>query len=468
MNEIKADICVIGAGSAGLTVAAASASLEQTVVLIEAGKMGGDCLNTGCVPSKSLIAAARHAAAARDGARFGVYAEPRIDFPAVQTRVVDVVASIAPHDSVERFESLGVTVLRERAHFEADGTVVAGPASVRARRTVIATGSRPFIPPIEGLADCAPLTNESVFDLTRLPARLAIIGGGAVGVELGQAFAALGAGVTIIEEGHLLSKEDPEAVAIVRRALQEGGVEIMEETRLLRCSARDGTRTLTLSDGRTIEADEILVATGRRPNIEGLALDAVGVAHDAHGITVDHAMRTTNRRIYAIGDVTGGLQFTHVAGHQASLVVRSIVFRLPVRYAPDTMPRVTYTMPEIAQVGLTAAEAAARDPSATTQTAALCETDRGRTDGATDGFVKLVISGRGRLLGATIVAPTAGDIASTYALALAAKVKLSTLASYVPPYPTLAEAGKRAAVGHFAAKLDALWIRRLLRWLKRL
>jgi len=467
-KPLRPDICVIGGGSAGLTVAAAAASFGQDVILVERGPMGGDCLNYGCVPSKSLIAAARHAHAARSGERFGVAAEPQVDFQAVHDHVHGVIAAIAPHDSVERFEGLGVRVIKADARFTDDRTVAAGGETIRARRFVVATGSRPATPPIEGLADCDPLTNESVFDLTRLPQRLAIIGGGPIGCELAQAFARLGSTVTVVEAADILAREDREAAAVVARALKADGVNLVEGVTVDRCHEAGGAVTLSLADGGTVDAERVLVAAGRVPSVEGLGLEVAGIAHGPGGVEVDRRLRTTNRRVFAVGDVTGGLQFTHVAGHQASLAVRGLVFRLPVTYNPDLMPRATYTDPELAQVGLTEAEAKRRDPRAKAVCAAMSGNDRARTERRTDGFAKLVIDGRGRLTGATIVAPHAGELIATYALALAGKVPLSTIASFVPAYPTLAEAGKRAAVDHFAARLDTPLVRRVLKVLKRL
>ncbi|WP_420391291.1 dihydrolipoyl dehydrogenase family protein [Acuticoccus sp.] len=464
---MRADICVIGAGSAGLTVAAAAATFGHEVVLIERGRMGGDCLNYGCVPSKSLIAAARHAHMARDGARFGVHATPQVDFHAVHAHVHAVIAGIAPHDSVERFEGLGVRVIQADARFTGPDKVEAGGETIRARRFVVATGSSPVVPAIDGLATCEPLTNETVFDLTERPERLAIVGGGPIGAELSQAFARLGSAVTVIERGTLLAREDADAAAVVRASLERDGVTLIEGGELARCRREGNARVLTLADGRTVGADAILVAAGRRANTRGLGLEAAGVATNDGAIVVDKGMRTTNRRIFAIGDVTGGLQFTHVAGHQASLAVRAIVFRLPVAYDPMLMPRTTYTQPELAQVGPTEAEARARDPRARAVVAPLSGNDRARTEGETEGFVKLVLDGRGRLAGATVVAPTAGDMIATYALALSAKVRLATLASFVPAYPTLSEAGKRAATLHLGEKLNRPWVRRVLGLLKR-
>ncbi|GAB5378205.1 MAG: FAD-dependent oxidoreductase [Acuticoccus sp.] len=464
---LEPDICVIGGGSAGLTVAAAAASFGQGVVLVERGRMGGDCLNYGCVPSKSLIAAARHAH--QGGAPFGVTGQADVDFKAVHDHVHGVITAIAPHDSVERFEGLGVTVLEAEARFVDETTIVAGQTRVRPRRFVIATGSRPVLPPIPGLADAAPLTNESVFDLTRLPQRLVVIGAGPIGAELGQAFARLGSTVTLVSAEPLLAREDPDAAAVVRRHLAADGVTLIEGAAIESVQRADGTVTLALKDGGTVTGDNLLVAAGRAPNTENLDLAAAGIATEHGAITVDDRLRTTNRRAYAIGDVNGGLQFTHVAGHQASLVVRAIVFRLPARYDADLMPHAIYTAPEIAAVGLGEADARARyGHRASVSTAPLAGNDRARTDAETDGFVKLVLGPGGKLVGATIVAPHAGEMIATYALALAGKVSLKTVASFTPAYPTYSEAGKRAAVSHFAKKLDSPWLRRILALLKRL
>lgn len=468
MSDLTPDICVIGAGSAGLTVAAAAANFGHDVVLIERHKMGGDCLNYGCVPSKSLIAAAKHAAFARDGARFGITAAPSIDFQAVHDHVHSVIAAIAPHDSRERFEGMGVTVIDGHARFLDGSTVEVNGTRIVAKRFVIATGSRPVVPPIPGLADVDPLTNESVFDLTNLPPRLAVIGGGPIGCELGQAFARLGSDVTIATDATVLPREDPDAAAIVRRHILADGVTLCENAAVSRADLVDGQTQLTLADGNTVSADRVLVAVGRAPNVDDMGLEAAGVAYGRGGISVDKGLRTANRRIFAIGDVTGGLQFTHVAGYQASLAVRAIVFRMPISYDPDLMPRATFTSPEVAQVGLTLAEAKARFGDAEAYTAPLSGNDRAQAEGETDGFLRLVTRGGGKLVGATVVAPNAGELIATYALALAGKVPLKTIASFTPAYPTLAEAGKRAAVTHFGERLGKPWVRSVLNMLKRL
>ncbi|MEM0907352.1 MAG: FAD-dependent oxidoreductase [Pseudomonadota bacterium] len=468
MTELRPDICVIGGGSAGLTVAAAASSFGHNVVLIERGKMGGDCLNYGCVPSKALIAAAKYAHAAREGAKFGINADPAVAFGKVHEHVHSVIDAIAPHDSVERFEGLGVTVLKAHAMFVDGETVDVEGTRVRAKRFVVATGSSPMLPPIPGLADCRPLTNESVFDLTDLPRRLAVIGGGPIGAELSQAFARLGSSVRVATDQTLLPADDPDAVEVVRKSLQADGVQIHERAAVTGASSHSNGLTLTLEGGGQLEADRVLVAAGRAPNVENLGLEKAGIAFDQRGIKVGADLRTSNRRIYAIGDVVGGLQFTHVAGHHASLAVRAIVFRMPVKYNADLMPRVTYTSPELAQVGLNAAAAQARFGTAHVSMAPFARNDRAEAEGKTSGFVKLIMTPKGRLAGATIVAPQAGELIATYALALAAKVPVKTIASFTPAYPTFAETGKRAAINHFAAQLGAPWVKRVLGLLKRL
>lgn len=470
---LEPDICVIGAGSAGLTVAAAAAQFGAPVVLVEKGTMGGDCLNTGCVPSKSLIAAAAIRHAGSRGPAFGIEAtEPAVDFAGVHRHVHEVIAAIAPHDSVERFEGLGVTVLREAARFVDERTVVAGNATIRARRFVIATGSTAAVPPIDGLDGVAFLTNETVFDLTERPDHLLIIGGGPIGVELAQAFRRLGAAVTVVEKGTILPHDDPDLVAVVRAALVAEGVTLHEKASIERAFTHDGNPALDVTVGGEhlhIAGSHLLVATGRKPTIDGLGLDAAGVDHGPKGIVVDKGLRTSNRRIYAIGDCTGGLQFTHVAGYHGSLAVRSIVFRLPVKEDRSRIPRVTYCDPELAQIGLTEAEARERHGDAVRiLRAPYSGNDRARAERRTEGFVKIVAGRRGRILGVSIVGANAGDLIGTWALAVAGKVKLGTVASYVPPYPTLGELNKTAAVGYFSESLTKPWLRRILGWLRRL
>jgi len=362
MPEIlETDICVIGAGSGGLSVAAAAAGFGVPVVLIEKGRMGGDCLNYGCVPSKALIAAARRAADFATSAEFGVSAgKPTIDFPRVRDHVRRVIAAIAPNDSKERFGGLGVRVIAGAARFKDAATVAVDNLEVKARRFVVATGSSPAIPPIPGLADTPHLTNETIFDLDACPAHLVVIGAGPVGLELAQAFRRLGADVTVVEAATPLAKDDPECAEVVLDQLKRDGVVIRLGVVVTRVGRADGKVRVVIARGdgdETIDGTHLLVAAGRSPNTADLGLDAAGIKYERRGIVVDKRLRTTNRRVYAIGDVTGGLPLTHVANYHAGLVVRHALFRLPVRVDHDAIPWVTFTEPELAQVGLTEAEA---------------------------------------------------------------------------------------------------------------
>jgi pyruvate/2-oxoglutarate dehydrogenase complex dihydrolipoamide dehydrogenase (E3) component len=472
-ERIDTDLAIIGAGSAGLSVAAGAAQLGVGVVLIERGLMGGDCLNHGCVPSKSLLAAAHRADIVRHAGRFGVNGhEPAVDMGVVRGHVRGVIAGIAPHDSVERFEGLGVRVLRAAARFVAPDRLRAGAHEVRAKRFVVAAGSRPAIPPIPGLDGIPYLTNETVFELGERPEHLAVIGGGPIGCELAQAFRRLGARVTLLELATILPKDDPDAVAVVRARLVADGIELVEGARITAVERQGNRIALLLANGgpqpSRIDASHLLLATGRRPNVEELGLDTAGIAHGPQGITVDRGLRTTNRRVYAIGDVIGGLQFTHMAGHHASLVVRNALFRLPAKLDTSAAPWVTFTEPELAQVGLDAATAKARGIPHEVIRWDFAENDRARTEHAEGGFIKLVVGRGGRPLGATIVGPQAGELVGLWVLAIRERIKLARIAQMVAPYPTLGEVSKRAASAYFAPRLFSARTRRLVRWLMKL
>lgn len=471
MSEpIQADICVIGAGSAGLSVAAGAAQLKRRTVLIEAHRMGGDCLNTGCVPSKSLIAAAHMAQARRASAPFGIRAaEPDVDFAAVHRHVQEVIASIAPHDSVERFEGLGVTVIRGRARFRSrDEVEVDTGARIRARRIVVATGSRAALPPVPGLDSVPFLTNETVFELTSLPERLIVLGGGPIGCELAQAFARLGSAVTLLDIGPILPKDDPELTLIVRARLLTEGVAVRDRVRVLRVEPGP---TVVIEEGageEPITGTHLLVATGRQPNVEGLELERASIAYDRRGIKVDKGLRTTNRRVYAIGDVAGGLQFTHVAGWHGALVIRNALFRLPVDATPRAVPWVTFTDPELAAVGLSEAEAQRQAVAHDVVRWSYAENDRARAERATEGLIKLTVGKRGRVLGAAIVGAQAGELIFPWVLAVQQGMRLAAIAAAVAPYPTLSEVSKRAAGAWFTPKLFSDRTRKLVNLLARL
>ena len=468
---IEADVCVIGAGSGGLTVAAGAAQMGARTVLIEKGKMGGDCLNYGCVPSKALLAAAHAAEAVRGAARFGIDAgAPVIDAARVYAHVRGAIAAIAPNDSAERFEGLGVTVLRAAARFTGPGEVEAGDARVRARRFVIATGSSPFVPPVPGLGDIPFFTNETIFEAGALPGHLVILGGGPIGVEMAQAHRQLGARVTLLQRETILPRDDPELVAVVRDRLLADGIDLREGAQATAVEkAEGGIRVCLAGDGAAVEGTHLLVAAGRRPTVDGLNLEAAGVAYSARGIDVDARLRTTNRRIFAVGDVTGGHQFTHMAGHHAGIVIRNALFRLPARVDTRAVPWVTYTRPELAQVGLT--EAAARAAGMGGDLRILrwpyAENDRAQAEGTTDGLIKVVATKKGRILGAGIVGPHAGETIHTWVLAISRKLKVGAIAAMIAPYPTLGEVGKRAAGSFYTPTLFSARTRRLVRFLSR-
>lgn len=447
--RIDCDVCVIGAGSAGLSAAAGAAQLGAWVVLIERGEMGGDCLNTGCVPSKSLIAAAHAAHTYRTACEFGVGEglEPIVDFPIVHQHVRGVIAAIAPHDSLERFESLGVTVLKESAAFVSPTEVVAGPYHIRARRFALATGSRAVVPPVPGLRELEPLTNESIFELNDRPDHLLIVGGGPIGLEMAQAFRRLGSDVTLVCVGTILPRDEPEAAAVVRVRLRKEGITLYEHAELVdprRIEAGITASVETAMTSHAVVATHILVAAGRRPNIENLGLEAAGIKTGPKGVEVDGRLRTTNRRVFALGDVAGGPQFTHIAGYHGGIFVRNALFGLPAKVDYSALPWVTYLDPEVAHVGLTEAQARSNQRNVTIISESFEAIDRAQAEKRTEGLIKLVLEGS-RVLGATIVAPHAGEMISLWGLVISGKIPLSAVASMMAPYPTLAEISKRAA-----------------------
>ena len=467
MSAAHFDIAVIGAGSGGLTVAAAAAQFGQRVVLFEKGEMGGDCLNTGCVPSKALLAAGKQAQALRSGAALGIAAvEPQVDYAAVRAHVQRAIATLAHHDSQQRFEALGVSVIRAAARFVDARTLEAAGQSFTARRIVIATGSRPAIPPIPGLAEAPYLTNETLFGNETLPAHLIIIGGGPIGLEMAQAHRRLGSRVTVIEAATPLAQDDPELTAVVLGQLAAEGIEILSATAVARVFRHDGGIGVE-AGGRSITGSHLLVATGRRPNVEALDLPAAGIAFTPRGITVDAGLKTSNRRVYAIGDVAGG-RFTHEAGYQAGIVIRNALFGLPAR-ATAVIPHVTYTDPELAQAGLNEAQARlAHGEAIRVLRSPFSGNDRAVAEGQTEGLVKIVTTRRGRILGAGIAGEAAGDLIQPWVLALERGLKVSAMAGAVLPYPTRGEASRRAAIGYFAGFASNPLVRRVIGLMSRL
>jgi pyruvate/2-oxoglutarate dehydrogenase complex dihydrolipoamide dehydrogenase (E3) component len=469
-DVLKPDLCVIGAGSGGLSVAAGAVQMGSSVVLIDKGPMGGDCLNFGCVPSKALLAAGHAAHAHAKAGPFGVsQSKPVVDFQAVHNHVHDVIAGIAPHDSVERFEGLGVTVIQGAARFTSPKEVTANGVTIRARRFVVATGSSAFVPPIKGLSDAPYLTNETVFDLTQAPGHLIVIGGGPIGCELAQAHRQLGCRVTVVEAAKILPKDDPDLADVVRQSLADQDVAVIEGAMVTGTAAAEGGVAVTFErDGETetINGSHLLIAVGRKATVEDLGLDAAKITYSPRGIEVDAGLRTSNRKVYAIGDCTGGVQFTHVAGYHAGIVIRSALFRLPAKADHSAVPRVTYTDPELAQVGLTEQEA--RDKhgdSIRVLTWPFAENDRARAERQTAGLVKAVVAKNGRILGCGMAGPQAGELIQTWVLAMSQNLKIGALASMIAPYPTLGEVSKRAAGSFYAPSLFSArtkWVVRLL------
>lgn len=470
-DMLRPDICVIGAGSGGLSVAAAAAAFGVPVVLVEKHKMGGDCLNYGCVPSKALIAAARRAHLVRTAETFGVGAKAQIDFRKVHDHVHGAIAAIAPNDSVERFTGLGVRVIKGAARFRDRDTVIVGDTEIRARRFVVATGSIPSAPPIPGLESAGYLTNETVFDLTECPQHLLVIGAGPIGLELAQAFRRLGSDVTVLEAATPLAREDPECAAIVLDQLAREGIVLRAGVKIARVEkASDRVRVVLQRDDEEdlVEGSHLLVAAGRRANVDGLGLEEAGIEYDRKGIKVDRRLRTRNRRVYAIGDAAGGLQFTHAANYHAGIVLRNILFRLPAAANDDLVPRVTFTDPELAQAGLTEAQARERHGSISVLRWPLHENDRAQAEGDTRGHIKAITARRGRILGATIVGAEAGELIATWALAISQGMNIRAMTGVVIAYPTRAEIGKRAAMTFFARSLTSPAVRRIIGWLRRL
>ena len=463
------NLVVVGGGTAGLVSAAGGAGLGARVALIERHLMGGDCLNIGCVPSKGIISAARIAALARDGAAFGVRTGAvDVDFPAVMARMRQLRAAIAPTDGAPRFQKLGVDVYLGEAHFTSPTTVEVDGRTLEFARAVIATGARPAAPPIPGLGDVDYLTNETLFWLTELPRRLAVVGGGPIGCEMAQAFRRLGAEVTVLNaDAHVLPREDADAAAIVERRLAAEGVRLANGVVVTRAEQRAAEVVLDYTQNGTpgrVTVDRVLVAAGRAPNVEGLGLEAAGVTYDAHGVKVDDYLRTTNPRIYAAGDVCSRYQFTHTADALARIVLTNALFLGRKKASALIVPWCTYTSPEVAHVGLYARDAAARGIATDTITVPLHDVDRARLDGEDEGFFRVLLAkDTDRILGATLVAAHAGDMISEVTAAMAGKIGLGALANVIHPYPTQAEAIKKAADAWNRTRLTPL-VKRIFAW----
>jgi len=467
---LKVDICVIGGGSGGLSVAAGASQMGATVALVEKAAMGGDCLNTGCVPSKSMLAAGHVAQSSREAAQFGVgLPAPEVDWQAVHDHIHGVIAAIAPNDSQQRFESLGVTVIRAAGAFEDEHTLRAGDQRIRAKYFVLATGSSAFVPPIEGLDQVNYFTNENIFENTEPVKHLIVIGGGPIGMELAQAHRRLGAEVTVMEMARLLVKDDPELTKIVIARLQNEGLHLVQGGRNLKLEkTADGliaARCESDLGKQCAIGSHLLIATGRRANVNGLNLEAAGVKYSPRGVAVDARLRSSNKRIFAIGDVAGPYQFTHMAAYQAGIVIRNMLFKLPAKVDYHAVPWVTYTDPELAHVGMSEADATAANKDIRVLRWQFDENDRAQAEKRVEGMIKVITTPKGLILGTSIVGIHAGELIQPWILAISQNMKIGAMASMIAPYPTLAEANKRIAGSFYTEKLFSAATKRVVRFL---
>lgn len=483
MTEITCDICIIGGGSGGLSVAAGAAQMGADTVLFERAEMGGDCLNTGCVPSKALLSAGKAAYYAKGKPVMGIKAntDDMVDFAAVNAHVHDVIASIAPHDSVERFEGIGVKVIQANASFisknkvsgiDKDGTEV----TVKARYFVVATGSHAWVPPITGVEEVDYLTNETIFQLQERPEHLIIIGGGPIGVEMAQAHRRLGSRVSVVDLGPIMFRDDPEIVARLKRQLEAEEINFYEhvqinQVRAAKNPAAESTSTIEveLDSGEVLAGSHLLVAVGRRPNLEGLKLENAGVEVNPKGIVTDNRLRSSNKRIFAIGDVAGRHQFTHMAAYHGSIAIQNMLFKIPAKVAEHAVPWVTYTDPEMAQTGMNLPEAMMKYGAGEIRYKdwELKENDRAHAERRTDGVLRIITTKKGHVLGATILAPHAGEMIHTWTMAIQKRMKISAIASAIAPYPSYSEASKRAAGSFFTEQLFSPRVRKIVSFLLR-
>ncbi len=469
MSE-RYDLVAIGGGTGGLVSAAGAAYLGLRSAIIEKTALGGDCLWTGCVPSKALIASARRAHGIRTADRLGLPGTaPDVDFGAVMARMRDARDVVAHHDDPERFREMGVDVHFGAARFIDAGTVdVEGVGPIRSKRFVLATGAVPAVPPIPGLAESGYWTHETVFDQRELPPRMVILGAGPIGMEFAQIFSRLGSRVTVLEMGdRILPKEDPDVAEYLVHLLTKEGVDIRTGSRAVSVAPGPGGIKVDVAGGEPALGDRVFVATGRRPNTEGLGLENAGVATDNGAVKVDDTLRTTARRIWAVGDVTGGLQFTHVAEHMARAALQNAISPLSRKVRYDTVPWVTYTDPEVAHVGLSEEEASAEG--ASTYRYDYADLDRAIVDASTAGFVKISADGRGKILGATIVAHGAGNLIQPLVLAMKHGLGLRQVAGTIFPYPTMGEGVKRAANEYMRGRLETTGgrlLKKVIQWMK--
>lgn len=472
MKKLKTDLCILGAGAAGLSIAAGAAQMGASVVLIEKSRMGGDCLNTGCIPSKALLAAAKSKHAIELASQFGIHAEKvLLNFQKTHQSVHEVIAKIEPNDSIERFEGMGVNVIQAEGRFLTPKTVQAGDYNITARRFVIATGSHAATPNIQGLDQVDFLTNETIFDLTHLPESLAIIGGGPIGCEMALAHARLGCKVTLLEAFTLLPKDEPELVAMLHEQLIQEGITIKEHCHIERVEQAGSQVKITLecSDKQQlIQCEQLLIAAGRTPTLQGLDLEKANIAFTAKGITVDQRLRSiSNKRVFAAGDIAGGPQFTHIAAYHAGIIIKNTLFLIPAKVNYRTLPWVTYTDPELAHVGLTEVQARQQKKAYRTLTWSFEDNDRAQTDRQTAGMIKVIVSKGGRILGCSILGKNAGELILTWSLAIQENLRIGSIANLIAPYPTLSEISKRVAGSYYTETLFSNRTKRIVKLIQR-
>lgn len=470
-EKLSVDLCIIGAGSGGLSVAAGASQLGATVALIEHKAMGGDCLNAGCVPSKSLIAASRIATTYREASAFGIdYEKPSIDFKRVHDHIHQVMDTIAVNDSVERFRGLGVQVILEEGHFIAPDTVQAGNWEIKARTFVIATGSSPAIPEIAGLKSVPYLTNETIFTLQEKPAHLVVIGSGPIGCEIAQAYSSLGVDVTILGGSKLLARDDPELVEILRHQLVAQGIKIHLGGKITQTDVlKNKDIQVTFEENgavKTITGSHLLVATGRQPNVQSLNLEKAGVNYSFKGIHVNDRLRTSNKKIYAMGDVIGGYQFTHISNYHAGIIIKNALFKIPAKVNYRALPWVTYTNPELAHAGLSLEEALKVDKNTKVIEVPFSDNDRAQTERQTKGKLKVLTTAKGKVLGVSILGPQAGDLILPWLILIQKGRSLRDLTDVIVPYPTLSEINKKAASLFYQPLLFSTKTRRLIKFLR--
>ena len=470
-KDLAVDICVIGAGAGGLSVAAGASQMGAKVALVESGKMGGDCLNYGCVPSKALLAMGKVANTVRNADEFGIFIDDfRIEPSEIYNRIKKIVSLIELNDSEERFTGLGVELIRAKGQFLSPKVLQAGELTVRAKYFVIAAGSEPAVPFIAGLNNTSFLTNKTIFDLGEIPKKLIILGGGFSGVEFAQAYSKLGSEVTILECNKILSQEDPELVDILREKMIFDGINIFENITTDSIeNDNEGIRVNINLDDRAmiLLGSHLLICAGRTPRVNELSLQLAGVNYSSKGINVDDRLRTSNKKVFAIGDIIGKEKFTHIAAYHAGIVIKNILFHFPAKIKNKVAPRIAFTYPELAQVGLKEPLARKKFRRIRILRAPYFHNDRANIEGSTTGLIKIITNRRGVILGASILGESAGELIQIWTLAIHQRLKIGVIADMIFPYPVFGEISKRAGTDFFLPILFSERLKKIVRFFLR-